>query len=268
MLVARLLGLDRIPGHPRWLLDDLLAGEIGEPHAAPRQDHHLLVVEKRHVSGVLKNRRDVGGDEPLVLAEADDDRRAVAHRNNFFVIVCGEQDDRKQPAQPAHRAEHRVFQAVALRLLFDQVRDDLGVGLGDERVPLLLQLFLQLEIVLDDAVVDDHQAPAAVAVRVSVLFSGAPVRRPTRMAEAVDAVDRIFRDDLFEVGELAGTTTNVDETAADDGDAGRIVAAIFEPPQPFDQNRDDGLGTDVTDDAAHDCVLLCQLQVPSSKFKV
>ena len=42
--------------------------------------------------------------------------------------------------RPAHasmqRAPHRVLEAVVLHLALDQVRDDLGVGLGDERVAL------------------------------------------------------------------------------------------------------------------------------------
>ena len=37
----------------------------------------------------------------------------------------------------------------------------------------------------------------------------------------------------------------------DDRDAGRIVAAVFEPPQPLDQDRHDLLCPDVADDSAH-----------------
>jgi hypothetical protein len=54
------------------------------------------------------------------------------------------------------------------------VRDDLGVGLRLEDVPLRLQLVLQLEVVLDDAVVDDDDLAGAVAVRVRVLFGRPP----------------------------------------------------------------------------------------------
>ena len=81
----------------------------------------------------------------------------------------------------------------SLHLALDQVRDDLGVGLGLELVPLRLQLLLQLEVVLDDAVVDDDDAAGAVAVRVRVFLGGPAVRGPARVADAVEAVDRLAR---------------------------------------------------------------------------
>ena len=85
------------------------------------------------------------------------------------------------------RAADGVLEAVVLHLALDQVRDDLGVGLGDERVALALQLVLQVEVVLDDAVVDDDDLAGAVAVRVRVLLGRPAVRRPARVADAVVA---------------------------------------------------------------------------------
>ena len=45
---------------------------------ARRDDRHLLVAEEDDVARVAEDRRDVRGDEELAVAEADDDRRAVA----------------------------------------------------------------------------------------------------------------------------------------------------------------------------------------------
>ena len=81
----------------------------------------------------------------------------------------------------------------SLHLALDQVRDDLGVGLGLELVALRLQLLLQLEVVLDDAVVHDDDAAGAVAVRMRVFLGGAAVRGPARVADAVEPVDRLAR---------------------------------------------------------------------------
>ena len=99
------------------------------------------------------------------VAEADDDRRAVADGDDLLRIVGRDQHQREQAAHQQQRAAHGVLEAVVLHLALDQVRDDLGVGLGDERVALLLQLLLQIEVVLDDAVVDDDDLAGAVAVR-------------------------------------------------------------------------------------------------------
>ena len=86
-----------------------------------------------------------------------------------------------------------------LHLALDEVRDDLRVGLGLELVALRLQLFLQLEVVLDDAVVHDDDAARAVAVRMRVLLGRAAVRGPARVAHAVQSIDRLGADGVLEV---------------------------------------------------------------------
>ena len=58
----------------------------------------------------------------------------------FSGIVGRDQHEREQPAHQQQRAPHRVLEAVVFHLALDQVRDDFGVGLGDELVALPLQL--------------------------------------------------------------------------------------------------------------------------------
>ena len=166
-------------------------------------------------------------------------------------VVGGDQHQREEAAHVEQRPPDRVLEPVALRLALDQVRDDLGVGLGHERVPLLLKLPLQIEVVLDDPVVDDDDAPGAVAMRMRVLLGRPAVRRPARVADAVVPVERVDREDLFEARQLAGAAPQLDLAVAHDRDARRVVAAILEPPQPVDQNRQNLLLADVADDPAH-----------------
>ena len=122
--------------------------------------------------------------------------------------------------------------------------------------PCRCSSLLQIEVVLDDAVVNDDDLAGAVAVRMRVLFGRPAVRRPARVADAVVAGERIGADHLLEVRQLAGAAPQVDRAAADDGDARRVVAAILEPPQPVDQDRHDVLRSDVADDSAHSCILV------------
>ena len=65
--------------------------------------------------------------------------------------------------------------------------------------PSAIELALDLEIVLDDAVVDDDDAAGAVAMRVRVLFGGPAVRGPARVAEAVHAGERFPWMRVFEI---------------------------------------------------------------------
>lgn len=110
-------------------------------------------------------------------------------------------------------------------LLLDEVGDDLGVGFGDEFVALGGELFLEGEVVFDDAVVDDDEGAGAVAVGMCVLFGGAAVGGPPGVADAEGAVEGIVGDDGFEVAELAGSAAKFEHTmavgvgATGDGDA-------------------------------------------------
>ena len=131
------------------------------------------------------------------------------------------------------------------------MRDDLGVGLGDELVPFVLELPLQIEVVLDDPVVDDDDAAGAVAVRVRVLLGRPAVGRPAGVADAVVPFERIDREHFLEARQLAGAAPQLDLAVAHDRDAGRVVAPVLEPAQPVDEDRKDLLVADVPDDAAH-----------------
>ena len=121
-------------------------------------------------------------------------------------------------APPHQRAPHRILETVVLHLAFDEVGDDLGVGFRDETVPLPLQLVLEIEIILDDAVVDDDDASGAVAVRMRVFFSGPSVRGPACVADAVVAPQRLVADDTFKIGQLARASPKFHAAAMYDGD--------------------------------------------------
>ena len=196
-----------------------------------------------------------GRHEELAVAEADHDRRAVADRDDLLRIVGRDQHEREQAAHPRERAARGALEAAVrrhrLQFLLHQVRDDLGVRLGDELVALALQLVLQVEVVLDDAVVDDDDLARAVAVRVGVLLGGPAVRGPPRVADAVLAFEWLRPDDILEAGQLAGAAPQIDRAVPHHRDARRVVAAILEPPQAVDEDRDNFFGSDVTDDAAH-----------------
>ena len=216
---------------------DRPAGEIGERHAAASDHGDLAVVEEHDFACVRQNRGDVGGDEELAVAEPDDHRRAVADGDDRLGIVGGDQHQREQALDARQRPAHRRRQPIVASLLLDQMRDDFGVGLGEELVARRLQLPLELEVVLDDAVVDDDHAFLAVAMRMRVLFGRPPVGRPARVTDPEFALNRIAREHVAQVLELAGAAANLQLTVADERDTRRVVAAIFEAMQTVHQTR-------------------------------
>ena len=98
--------------------------------------------------------------------------------------------------------------------------------------PCALQLLLEIQVVLDDAVVDDDDLAGAVAVRMGVLFGRPAVRGPARVADAVVAGERdraAMTSSRFD--SLPALRRKLDVAVVHDRHAGRVVAAIFELPQ-------------------------------------
>src|SRR5882757_5918748 len=86
----------------------------------------------------------------------------------------------------------------------------------------------------------------------SVFFGGAAVGGPAGVADAEGAVNRGVGDDGLEVAELAGGAAEGQAFGSPGyGDAGGVVAAVFEAAQAFNNDGDDGLGTNVTDNSTH-----------------
>ena len=112
VLVAGLLGHDRIPEHALRRLGDRAAEKIGELDAGARDDRHFLVAEEHDVARVAEDGRDVGRHEELAVAETDDERRAVADGDDLFRVVSRDQHEREQPAQQPERPPDRVLEAV------------------------------------------------------------------------------------------------------------------------------------------------------------
>ena len=187
----------------------------------------------------------------LAIADADDERHVLAGADEPVALAAVHDDDGVRALELAKRRPDGVGDVAVVGLL-DEVGDRLGVGLGGQRVAARLEAVAQLAEVLDDPVVDDRDLAGAVLVRMGIEVVGPAVGRPARVGEADRGVGRPVGDRRLQVGELAGPL--LDEEIAgvvDERDAGRVVAAVLEPPQAFDEDRARLPGTGVTNDAAH-----------------
>src|SRR5262249_29175836 len=143
--------------------------------------------------------------------------------------------ERVRALHARRRVAHRFEEVLAGRARNgDEVREDLGVRLGRERAPRALELFAQVAVVLDDAVMDDGDAVRRVRVR--VLLVGPPMGGPTRVSDAGGAGAGLRGQARLERRELAGGATHRGLAAVDGGDAGAVVAAVFEARQAVDED--------------------------------
>ena len=98
-------------------------------------------------------------------------------------LSLGQHDIENEPRSSRTTARTASVRArAAFELLFDQMGNEFGIGFGTELVVALEQVGAQVEVILDDAVVDDGDG--AGLVRVGVALGGTAVRGPSRMADA------------------------------------------------------------------------------------
>jgi hypothetical protein len=133
----------------------------------------------------------------------------------------------------------------------DQVAQDLGVGLGLERVALAEEEGLDLAVVLDDAVVDQGELAVAAHVGVGVGVGHAAVGGPAGVPDPDRAAQPDLGGLLLQVSTRPTFLTTSRPPPWAIGEPRGVVAAVFEALQALE---DDGRGlavSDVADDAAH-----------------
>ena len=135
-----------------------------------------------------------------------------------------------------------------LNVLVNEVRDHLGIGLRAEAPPPGEQFVAQLQIVFNNAVVDDHHLSGAV--RVGVLLGRSSVGGPAGMANADCALDRLGAQDVVEVLQLADRAPQHNPVAGH-RQPGRVIAPVGQTLQPLVQQRGGLTVADIADNAAH-----------------
>src|SRR5437870_13391923 len=120
---------------------------------------------------------------------------------------------------------------------FDQVRQDLRVGFGGENMAFGHQAVLEIEIVLNNAIMCNVESSRTIVVRVGIGFARPSVRGPTRVADSAfdGAVGGIGLPVLFlQRFNPADRTDDLGLPFVDNGDTTGIVAPVFEPFQAID----------------------------------
>ena len=127
--------------------------------------------------------------------------------------------------------------------------DHLGVGVAGEGGTVAHQLFLQLTEVLDDAVM--HHRHQLGHMRMGIGLDRLAMRGPAGMADAGVAHQRLALQALFEIAQLAFGAPPRQVAVLEGGDAGGIVAAIFQALQRVDQLFGDRSLAEDANDPAH-----------------
>ena len=249
---------------------------VDDGHVGRGDDDDLVLSDLDGAVGVLDKGQDVGAQEVLALAQADDQRGGAARRDDNVGRLVGDDKEREGAVQLGGDRAHGDDEAAGdllvragepgdvprvrgrLRLVVgagQQVDDHLGVGLGGEGLAVGDEGGTQGVRVLDDAVVNEGEAPVGAGVGVSVGDRGAPVGGPAGVSDAGVGVGGAVRVDFFdEVDELTDRAAHVQALIRGQGDARRVVAAVLQAREAAKDHLAAALGgltSDVSNNSAH-----------------
>src|ERR1700719_990240 len=255
MLEAALFRSYGIPGDVMHLRLDRFTFSVSDLNAFRCEDRDVSVGEEENVARVREDAGNIAGNKVFGLAQADDHARTTARCYNVARILSRKDHQRVATTQTLDRFAHSAFERAAIHILLDQMRHDLGIGLGDELMPFLFEFLLELQVIFDDAIVHNDDFALTVAMRMGIFLCRPAMRGPARVSEAIDPIDGIVADGLFEIRQFAGGATNLHmPVLANDGDACGIVPAIFQASKAVQNEGYDFLRADISDNATHDRV--------------
>ncbi len=217
------------------------------------EDRHLRAADHSDIAvfqigdavGEGRQRESVGAEIGFRGGIAHRHRGTLARTDQKTLMVLENHGDGIGAGETRHRCfGGRVRGHALVEIVGDEMRGDLAVGLGFKFVTAPDQFGAQFAEILDDAVMDDGDTGRGVGMGVG--FGGRAVGGPAGMADAGLAGQRRFAQHRFQLGQFAGRTAALDMAAYQSGDAGGIIAAIF---QPLQRLQNDGAASPVHSDA-------------------
>ena len=204
---AAFFGSGGVPVHGERLGIDRIAVEVRDRHVSAADAHGLVLAKLQRLLRVCDESGDIRAQEVLAIAQSHNERGIMtgAHDNLRLAHIHGKQ--REGTGEHARDTAEGLEQ-VGLARLFDhlvgdlaqELRGDLRVGAGAERISFGLQVELELLRVFNNAVVDERYLAVLRNMRVGVDIAGGAVRRPARMPDshrrvrhgrALDLIDEV-----------------------------------------------------------------------------
>jgi hypothetical protein len=250
MIVA---GLVNDGGGGRGDLDLAVGGAafgVEDLHVGALDDGDIAFFQIGDAVGEGRQREGVGAEIGFGLGITHGQGRALAGADQQAFMVLEDHRQGIGASQPRHRLLRRFGGVQALvEIVGDEMGGDFGVGLGFKRVAALAQFVAQVAEILDDAVMDDRDA--AAGVRMGIGLGGGAMGGPAGMADAGTPAQRAFLQHFGQLVELPGRAAALDGAIHQGGDAGAVIAAIFQAAQRLDQDGGHFPRARDADNAAH-----------------
>ena len=185
----------------------------------------------------------------LLEAQADNQRAALAAGHQALRLVDGDDGQGVGAFQFRSRLEHGIEQVAGV-MTVDKVRNHLGIGIRFETVPAVGQALTQFLVVFDDTVMDDGDTIVG-KMRMGIDLGGLTVGGPAGVGDT-DVARLSLRCFVIQFLDLAQRAEAFQLPLLDQGQAGRIITPVLEPPETFDEDGFDVSLGQRPYDSAHD----------------
>ena len=216
-------------------LGDGGAVELDHVDAFGTHGDDLVLADLDGTLRVVDERGDIGAEEVLPFAEADNERAVTASRDDHVRIVFVDCEQRKGPFEVRDARTHGLREALGgLTFAREEVGDDLRVGVREELVAVVGKLLFEGGEVFDDAVVDKRDfAIFTTEVGVGVRVAWTAVSRPAGVPDGRARFRGLVALELVaKVLNFSGRLEELNSRFAAAGDPCRVIAAVFEATQP------------------------------------
>ena len=193
VLIAALFCSFCIPVDLKDLFRHRLTAAVRNFDGILRNNGEFTIVEDVRTARAGNDGRDIGSDKVLAFTDADD-QWIVLLRADELVRLSLAHEDQRVRAFDAVQYLTDGRNEIAIVDFFEKMGNDFCIRFRLENMALLDEFFLQAQIVLDDAVMDNDKIARAVRMRMCVAVGRTAVRCPARMTNADGALRHIVLD--------------------------------------------------------------------------
>ena len=251
VLIASLFRRGNVPVHRLHFGFQLLAEGVEHLHRIRRDAGDLVVFQHDIVLGFLDDGGDVGGDQVLPFAHADD-QRVVPLGAVDLAGVVGRQNAQSIAAPQILHGVHQGLHHISLEVVLKQMSHHFGVGLGLHLIALFGEHFPQFQIVFDDAVVDDGDPSIAADVGMGIHIGRLTMGGPPGVTDAAGGFHAAHL--LHLVLQVLDTALGLDHLqpfGAQHRHTGGVIPTVLQLIQSLQQNGHGLFPAHISYDSAH-----------------
>ena len=251
MSIAAFFRRTDIPGHTADFFIQDTAGAVKDPDGVRRQLSIFSILQVNDIPRIGDQGGHIRRKEIFSDADAEYQRAGLPDGKYLFRLLRADHAQCIGSLQTVCCSD-QGFPDTSPVIHFDQVDDHFRIRLALKMISSPGQLFPQLQIVFDNAVMHDGKFPVIGQMRMRVLLCRSAVCRPSGMSYACGARNRFPLPGFFaQARDPPRHLADSDPVLIHHSYPGGIISAVFQLFQSFQQNRGCLLSSGKSYDSTH-----------------